>query len=368
MSRVTFENATISVAIGKAARVAPTRGAAFDKAAGIMMTLKPNSGTVEIRVTNLDIYYLEIVDAVLVEGEAEWRFPSSIFSGVMSKLPIASGKQVTLEGEKNEVSLKSGRTTAKLRTMRAQDYPIWDAFDSTQLDVVPDLGARIEQVEWAADSNADPPRSGIHLDGEIVVATDGIRLAVVECEAPPIFKPITIPGGILKPVVRSLRDVAVGIDKGMFLLMPDPSTQIKTVIFGSEYPNVRRIMHRGQPFEAKFKKTEFLEIIDRAMVFGSNDRVPQLDVIIGKSEIAVMMSDTDQGFLGDVIEVSGSDHARTKYKFTPKNLVEALSAAPSEQVTLCYDPEKKQGAIRINGGSGYEAWVMPRRDMEGKPV
>lgn len=365
--KVTFENATIADAITKAARVAPTKGSAFDKAAGILMELDEDDKTVTIKATNLDIFYLEVVDAVELEGSGVWRFPSSIISGIMAKLPIGSGKNVTMERKPNgDIALKTGRTSAVMRTIEAAYYPEWGPFDPNDLELVPDLGERIKQVEWAALSGGDPPLSGIHLDGQQIIASDRIRLAVVPCEAEPIYKPITVPAGILKPVLATMRDVAVGINEGQFLLMPDSSTQIRTVIFTEDYPNIGRAMNRTQPNTVKFKKSELLEIIDRAMVFGSRDRAPVLTTYIGSGEIAVMMSDQDQGLLGDVIDTPGyADHKRLKILFTPRNLTDAINAAPSEQVAIHYNAEIGTTVVRIDGGSGYEAWVMPRRDLSG---
>lgn len=364
--RVTFENATIADSISKAARVAPTRGEAFDKASGILMTLDPEEGTVTLRSTNLQVMYLEVVDAVEVQGEGSWRFNAQILSAVVSKLPIGSGKTVTFEQKGGEVHMKSGRTTAKFRVMDATYYPVWDPFDPDKLEMVADLGARIQQVEWAAMEDHEVIYAGIHLDGTHVVATDRIRMAMAPCEAEPIYKPITIPAGILKPVMGNLRDVAIGIDEGMFLLMPDVSTQIRTRIYDRDYPPVKRSMEgRSWPDSVKVRKGSLLEIIDRATIFAQRDRSPKMTFIIGKGEIAVMCSDADTGLLGDVVELDGqADHGRHKIIFTPKNLTEALNAAPSDEVEIFYDQAKPEQPIKIDGGSGYIALVMPRKEVE----
>jgi hypothetical protein len=90
-----------------------------------------------------------------------------------------------------------------------------------------------------------------------------------------------------------------------------------------------------------------------------------MTMFIGAEEVAVMISDEDQGLLGDVLEVPGfAKHSRKKMIFTPKNLSEAVSASPSDEVTFYYDPENALLPVRIDGGSGYEAWVMPRRNLE----
>lgn len=370
--KVTFENATIADSVGKAARVAPTKGEAFDKASGILLTLDPDDNTVTLRTTNLHVFYLEVVDVVELDMgsslDGNWRLNAQMLADVMKTLPIGSGKIVTFEDKDGEVIVKSGRTTARFRKMDHTYFPQWEAFDPEKLDMVPDFGARLKQVEWAADDDDGSPIAGIRLDGQRAIATDRFRLAVVPCEAEPIYKPITIPSGILKPVIGNLRDVAIGIDEGMFLLMPDTSTQIRTRIYDRDYPNVVKAMdERTWPNKLTVRKQALLDIIQRAMIFAQRDRIPKMTCIIGSNEFAVMCSDADLGLLGDVVELDSTeaDHARYRILFTPRNLTEALQAAPSEVVDIFYDPDNSNFPFKVDGGSGYTALVMPRRETEG---
>jgi DNA polymerase III sliding clamp (beta) subunit (PCNA family) len=365
--KVTFENATIADSVGKAARVAPTKGEAFDKASGILMDLDPDENTVTLRSTNLRVYYLEVVDAVEVASRVTWRFNAQLLSQVLAKLPIGTEKLVTFEQKGNEIHMKSGRTTAKFRTLDTSYYPTWEPYDPNLLEMVPDLGARIQQVEWAASDQEELSFAGIHLDGKCIVATDRFRLAQVPCEAEPIYKPITIPAGVLKPVLANLRDVAIGINENQFLLMPDVATQIRTPIYAHEYPNVTAALEKQEwPQSIPLRKAALIEIIDRAVIFAQRDRSPKITVIIGKGEIAVMCTDAEMGLLGDAIEVEGADHPRKHFYFTPKNLADALAAAPSEQVELYYDIDSARKPFKIDGGSGFTALVMPRTTQESE--
>jgi len=365
--KVTFENGTISDSIAKAARVAPTKGQAFDKASGILMTLDSSDNTVILRSTNLDIFYFEVVQALDVESDATWRFHAGTLAQVMAKLPIGSGKTVTMTQNVGEVVMQSGRTKAKFRLIDASYYPTWDPFDPASLEMVTDLGSRIRQVEWASVTGDEQAYAGIHLTGTHVMATDRFRLAVVECEAEPIYKPITIPAGILKPVLANMRDVAVGMEGGMFLMMPDQSTQISTRIFEKEYPKVQKLMDQEWPNKVKFKKARLLEIIDRAAIFAQNDRNPKMQVMIGQEEIAVMCEDQEMGLLGDVIEVPGQAvHPRVYILFVPKNLSDGLLNSPSDEVEVYYDAAGPTRPMKIDGGSGYQALIMPRKEMKSE--
>lgn len=374
MTKVTFETATLADAIKKADRVAPTKGTAFDKAAGITLTITPASGLVVVRATDLNVFSMEWVTALKAEGDdVEWRLPSKLFATVLASLPIGTGLNVTLE-EKNEgrnrfVQLTAGRTRAKFNLMQVDYYPVWDVFSPDGMNEVEDFGGRVALVEWAASRGDEPPLNGVYFDGEKVLACDRYRLAISPLVIPGMAKPITIPSGILTTILRQTGEVNIGVspDGEELFIMPDPTTQIRTVVFGAEYPPVERIMNRDKPNHLKIKKAPLLEIMQRASVFAGNDRFPILRVFFGRETVAVMMNSREVGTLADVTDVPGyCDHEMFELKFTPKNLIEAVTASPNEDLVIGYNSENSMEIIHIDGGSGYEAWVMPRKDLSPK--
>lgn len=370
MTKVVFETATIADAIKKAARIAPAKGKAFDKAAGILLEINPGTeAPVVIRATNLDLFSMEWVDAVEATGPSvTWRLPSQLLQQVIGSLPIGSGSQVTFE-EKEErgrthVLVTHRRTRAKFNMMRTEDYPTWSVFDPDQLYPCEDMGGRIDQVEWAAAKSDNlPVLSGIYFDGNQCLATDRYKLAAAELKIPDLQHPVAVPAGLLGQILKQTGEVMVGIDGEQFLIMPDEHTQIRCVLYGQDYPNTSKIMGRDKPNLLMVKKAPLLEVISRANAFTGSDRFPCLRVYIGKEEIAVMMQNDEIGLLGDVVEVPGhAAHERFEIKFTPKNLVDAIAKAPNDEIAIGYDISKPKAIVYINGGSGYEAWVAPRGD------
>lgn len=369
MTKVVFETATLADAIKKADRVSPSKGQAFDKAAGIVMEVQGSPMPVVIRATNLEVFSMEWVDTVEIEGEpVSWRIPARLFAQVMASLPIGTGKTVTLEekiqGFSSQLHLTAGRTKARFNLMDVGYYPNWSAFDPDQLFPVNDLGGRLALVEWAT-SKADIPINGVHLDGERAIATDKYRLATTELKIGDLAEPVTIPAGILAQILRQTGEVSMGVDGHTLMIMPDEHTQIRTVIYGDKYPGTSRIMKRDHPDRVTVHKDRILEILQRASNFAGADRIPSLKMFLGKGEIAVMMQNEEVGLLGDVLEVPGyCDHDRFEIKFTPKNLIESISNAPNDQLDIHYDVTNAKSLVYIDGGSGYEVWIMPRGDVQ----
>lgn len=375
MTKVVFETATIADAVMKADRIAPTKGTAFDKAAGIVLTIDPNSGLVVIRATDLRVYSMEWVASVSIEGDevAEWRVPSKLFATVLKGLPIGTGKNVTLEevsnGRNRFVQLTSGRTKAKFNLMQTDYYPVWDVFNPDDLVEVDDVGGRVAMVEWAAAKVDDPPFSGILFDGQCVRATDQYKLALAPLAIPNMTESITVPAGILGQVLKQTGEVRLGVSSGgHLLLMPEPTIQIMSTIFGVQYPDTTRIENfRTRPNIVKVHKAPLLEILQRASAFSGNERFPILRVFFGKEEIAVMMNTKEVGVLADIMEVPGyCDHDRVEFRFGPDNLIQAIEHVPNEVLHIGYDQTNNKSILYIDGGSGYECWVMPRKQMDGE--
>lgn len=364
---IVFESAVIADAVKKAARVAPAKsGHAFDRAAGLLIDIYPQDDVkCLIRSTNLDVFYCEVVGCVEVEGkETRWRLPSTVLSTVVGTLPIGSGRQVTFKQEKNQVIITAGRMKATMQLMDPDSYPEWELFDSNGMTIVSNLGGKISQVEWAASAKNDIPYSGIHLDGEFITATDRYRLARIPCQID-LPRPVVVPAGLLGSAIRQTGETGIAVLGSTLQLSPDPYCQVQTVIFDADFPNVSKITSQTYPQRVEIRKSDLLEKINRATAYQGADRSPVLRTYFGREEIGVMMSNHEIGMLGDVVECPGSiTHKRVMINFTPKNLTQAIEKAPSDRVVLCYDDVNVLRPMHISDGSGYEAWVVPRKDIE----
>lgn len=366
-SSITFETSTFADVIRKAVKIAPSRGAAFDKAAGIVLEFDPAAPIplAVVRVTNLDIFSIEWVNVHSWSGEpARWRLPSALLGEIMRSLPIGSGKTVTLESEMSGhgyvVHIESDRTKAKLYPIDISYYPEWDVFDPDEMFPAQDLGGRIAQVEWAA-SSSDPRLAGVYLDGEFAVATDSFRLACVPLSIPDLPRPVIVPSGLLGQTLRETGEIQIRVTGNMVFIMPDEHTQMKTVILDVKYPPVERILNYEFDSEIEVSRDAVLERLQRVNAFAMGERGVAVQVYLGKEELAFYMANEQIGTIGDVLEVPGyCDHDRFLMRFTPKNLIDGLSKCPNDKITLRYKVNQAQAFLGIDGGSGYRAWIAPR--------
>lgn len=381
---VTFETAGLASAVARAARVAPSKGAAYDKAAGVVLEIDPGGEhTVTVKATDLEVTFLEWIEPQEVSGITEktmWRLPSDVFSGVLQGFPVAG--EVTLRpDDKGKMQVKGGKKTSNVRMIAATNsYMNWQPFDPGMLERVEGFSKRVSEVSWAADRDAIP-FTGIHMDGEYLIATDKQRMARVPCKVPidvdaiaagiqssspgKAFSPgITAPLSVVVPIFKNLTDASIAATDSKLLVMPDEYTQITTTIYDSIYPPLDRITSQPYPQSLVVEREGLKDAVLAMMVLCKGDRYPRVDFTIGQGRIRIFMDVPDVGDLEDVIEVTGADHDDFTAYYTPTNLTDCLAAINAVEVTFCYDAGNPLRMPHVTDGKSYEAWFSARRAID----
>jgi DNA polymerase III sliding clamp (beta) subunit (PCNA family) len=370
-TRVVFETGTIGDVIRKATQVAPAKvGAAFDSAAGLVFDIDPAAeAKCVVRATDTSLFYLEVVDVLECTGDAvRWRLPSQLLAAVVGGMSTKTSKNITFQQDGKKVEILSGRMKGDLIPITGMSYPDWNVSADIDLVTAPDFGARLQRVEWASASSGDKnelaPMAGVLVNGTHLVATDRYRVARVPCEIP-LGEPVLIPAKTLASLTSRMGNVKVGFDGHLFVVMPDSYTQIKTVVITTAFPNLAPVFAKEFTTEVVFPKSELIERVQRTGAFTGSERNPIVQLYLGREEIAVYVTNHEIGSLGDVLEVPGQiEHERCIIRFTPKFLLDALTNAPSEMVTIRYDNDRVRATspVKFEAPGGYEVWVSPRAE------
>lgn len=351
--------------VQKAAVVAPSKaGAAFDKAAGIVFNINPGVVPVcVVQATNLDSFYIESIDVVTAEGAStRWRLPNML-AKVLDAIPKAPGKTVkfTKDPTTGRVKIESGRMRATLGLIDVDFYPEFEMYEG-EFSTTSGVGVRIEQVAWACGKAGTEPLTGVHFTGQHVIATDRYRVARVPLHMP-ISSPITVPAGMLATILKRNGSVDVGATEHQVVFKVHDGCHVYSAIYASPYPAIeKRVTGFTYDGEVRVRKAEFAGLITLATSVVEGDRMPLLQLIIGRSEIAAFMNGQEAG-IGDVLDAPGqASHPRISLYFNPGYLLDAINKAPGDNITFSYqNKNESMQPVKVADGSGYEAWIAARK-------
>lgn len=363
MKKAIFETAALADAVAKANRIAPTKGAAHDRAAGIVVEVDPNSlEPVIIKSTDLDVTFRAVVSVLEVSDEpVTWRVPSQLFNGIMSTLPIGQSSTVRLaENGDGFLYFLCGKTKAKLRLIAAE-YPVWSPFATDDLATVPGLARRLQQVAWATDSKGSGILSGVHIDGEYLYGCDRTNLAIVPCKVP-VDRPVTAPLTDIAALIKNTSEVAMRASARHIELMPDGWTQTTCILFDdTPYPNVRNLLNKvASTGQVEIGNELLTAALDKMLVLVKSERTPVTTIKIGDGSLSLEMEVPDVGKILDEIDVVGGEQNDPfVISFSPEALKNALMASGRERVTIKYGPTHLS-PILLEDDNDFLALMMPR--------
>lgn len=360
-TRITFDAATLADAVGKAARVSPTKGAAFDRAAGITFNVDPHNGQATILATDIDTSYLQIIKGTDCIGDTrQWRIPSATLASLVSALPMGAGSLVTfIDTGDGAIRIKSSTVTVKLQ-MYEGDFPMIETFAPSGFSEAYDFSQKAARVTWACAKDTSV-LSGVHVDGESLIGCDRTVAAIIPCKVP-ITKPITVPLFNLGPILRTATDVRVGANDKRMLIQLDAETQATTSIFEGNYPDVKKLRRTDWKGHVMIPRTRMLDSLARMMVVGRSDRMPtvKLEFSTGLVPTVTLDLEVESGRIQDKVDVTGEFDDYT-ILFTPQYIVPALENAKDEMVKFEFVPGDPLKPVHITDSTGYEALITPRR-------
>jgi DNA polymerase III sliding clamp (beta) subunit (PCNA family) len=357
--RAVFEVTTLADAVMKANRVAPTKGAPFDRAAGIVIDVDPyRAETVLVMATDLDVTLRMSVSPLEIGDEAVvWRVPNKLIHGLLGSLPMNTGAKIELldTGDHN-LYMKSGKTKGKIRLI-VGSYPSIEEFPTSDMLTAPSLAARLAQVAWATDKRGTGVLSGVHMDGEYLYACNRASAAIVPCTVP-LEAPVTAPLTEVSQIIRNTGEVSIRATSTKLHLMPDPYTQATCVLFMDAYPKIEPLLTKA-PLEHEFEMAcePIMAMIDRTMVLMKEERAVATNIEIGDGYLKMSMS-TDAGLVVDELEIKGGTPEPLKVSFSPDQLRSALQASGRPNVTVKYGPTHKDPFL-ISDDGGFRALMMP---------
>lgn len=366
-TEITFDNAQLADALGKANRLAPVKGAAFDKAAGFLLDVNPITKTMTIRATDMDATYLQHIPAVAGKGDqVQWRLSSMLLAGMVTSLPLGNERKVKMiDRGDGFIRLTSDKWVAKLHTLRPEDYPRIPEFDHEGMVEANEFASKVEQVAWATDKK-HTMLAGVHIDGTRLIGCNQGGVAVIPCPVA-IDHPATVPLASLATLLKGASDVQLRVADKSLQIALDAETQATSRLIEGEYPNVDRVLRDDFMGSVQVNKESFLEALNRMLVLVRTERMPAMQVTFDGTGLLKMLTfdmEVDQvGRMQDSVDVSGDWEDKFSLKIQPQMLVNAVEHSRATTVTIAFgnaDPDKaKKVPVQVKDDQGYNCHIMP---------
>jgi DNA polymerase-3 subunit beta len=276
------------------------------------------AGRLSLSATDMDLEIVERVPA-RVEREGRTTVPAHTLYDIVRKL--REGAQVELEtsGERNEMVLRSGRSTFTLACLPPEDYPVMSAGELPHqftLSAV-ELRMLIDRTRFAISTEETRYYlNGIYLhatkSNEVpvvrAVATDGHRLARVEMTAPE--GAAGMPGIIVprKTVLELRKLVDEGEDEVQVAL---GETKIRCAIgeaaltsklIDGTFPDYDRVIPVNNDKILDVECKEFADAVDRVSTI-STERSRAVKLALDRGNLVVSATSPENGTAVEELEV-----------------------------------------------------------------
>jgi DNA polymerase III subunit beta len=287
--------------------------------------LRAEGGQLALSATDMDLEIVERVPAKIAR-DGTTTAPAHTLYDIVRKL--REGSQVELEtlGGRNEMALRSGRSTFTLACLPPEDYPVMSAGELPHHFALSaaELRALIDRTRFAISTEETRYYlNGIYLhatkNNEVpvvrAVATDGHRLARVEMTAPE--GAAGMPGVIVprKTVLELRKLVDEGADDEVQIALGETKIRcaigeaaLTSKLIDGTFPDYDRVIPAGNDKILEVECSSFAEAVDRVSTI-STERSRAVKLAIDNGGLVVSATSPENGTAVEELEV--------RYQSTP---------------------------------------------------
>ncbi len=331
--------------------------------------LKAENGTVELQTNNLSISIRHVI-AANVEESGETVVSGKILLNIVKTL---SDSAVTFEETGSMVTISCDKSTFRLNTLSARDWPAWSELEPERTIELPSalLAKMVDKVYRV--TSKEPTRQflqGIQITVENntirLVATDSFRLAVCDStvEAAP-DEPFcsVIMGSVFHDVLSmpTMEDtVSISTTQSQAVFSFGTTTFVTRLLEGN-FPSYRQLLPSSCATAVTLGAQEFSSALRRVSAIAQQNASIRLDVDADGSLMRLSSSSPDQGESSEIMSCKVEGQSLT-IGFNYHYVLDCMSAASDfGEVRLELQSPAHPGIFKCNGKINYLYLLMPMR-------
>ncbi len=294
-----------------------------------------------------------------------------LFGEMMRRMPDGI---VSIESdEKNNLSVRCGKSSFNILGMSSEEYPELPSFDAQSSVTLPQniLKDMINRTLFAVSTDeVRPVYTGtlFEIEGEelTLVSVDGYRLAIRREKLEKARMDscsFVVPGSALSDVEKICADtedsVSIAVGQKHISFTIGDATVISRRLEG-EFLNYRRSIPDTFRSELKVDRNELMSVIDRVSLIVSEKNTSPVRMTLGDGVIDCLCV-TPIGRAEDVCTCEGSG-GELVIGFNDRYMKDALKAAPADELLLCVNTASSPCILKAaDGGTGFTFMVLPVR-------
>jgi len=314
--KITIERAALLKALGHVQSVVERRNTIPILANVLIEAAK---GAVSLTATDMDLAIVEEAPAEVGRAGSTTVQAHTLYD-IVRKLPDGSQVELETAGDKQQLSLRAGRSKFTLSTLPAEDFPKIAAGDlphGFEL-AVGDLVALIDRTRFAISTE----ETRYYLNGIFIhaaqsestpvlraVATDGHRLARVEMPLPAGAE--AMPGVILpRKAVNELRKLLDEAQAAVKVSLSDTRARfafgegtLTTKLIDGSFPDYERVIPTNNDKQMEVDCKAFSAAVDRVATI-STEKTRAIKLAARKGQLVLSASSADAGSATEELEVS----------------------------------------------------------------
>lgn len=335
--------------------------------ANVLLVVEENR--LAITATDLEVELRASVE-VAAEEAGEITVPGRKLLDICKALP--DGARVSLSRSGEKVTVRSGRSRFTLSCLGADEFPVVDAVDASQVLRIPcaDLVRLIDKTHFSmAQQDVRYFLNGllIELRGDRLraVATDGHRLSLSETvlpEAAEATEQVIVPRKGVLELQRLLPgdgEAEVRIGSNHVVVALDGGTRFTSKLIDGRFPDYEKVIPAGSSNTLEADKAELMQALRRASIL-SNERYRGIRLEVGDNRLVIQAHNPEQEEAEEELEV-GYTGASMAIGFNVTYLIDALGAVDGESVTIMLNDPNTSCLITGSDGEQSKYVVMPMR-------
>lgn len=344
--------------------------------ANVLLETADNNSLV-LSSTDLDVG-MRIKSACEISGEGA---VSVSLRSLLDLVKVLPGPEVSLmEMPNRQLSVKSGRTVAKLMTMPSVDFPVLPAADGLSFkNVEANKFLAMIQKTLYCTSNDDNRYNltGVYWEPQkdaehdvVMVATDGHRLSrakeTFSADKFNTVSPVTLPRKGLIELSRLMESMPPREDECFKMAISEQhaiilfrDTYISMRIIDGKFPDYHQVIPRLADKILRVSRSGLLLGLKRVSVL-ANEKNQSIRMMINNGDLTLCCINPDAGEVSDDVQVEYSG-PNIEIGFNAKYIIEALGSIGSQNIMIKFTDPLSPTLITGLNDDRHQCVIMPMR-------